>query len=157
MIDKNNELLIGRLYNYKFRSATAYTKGENEYVITVIQLLNNLFGNMGGGPEEENSFAILTDRILSYILPKHSFYEGEINEWNYIREENDNLIQCIVNDDYENAVNYLDGESEDIKKTVMALANTFGSNSGLGLLSEFTSLVDETLIKDHIDRGIRIK
>lgn len=151
MINKDNEKLIGRLYNCKFRAAASYTKGENKYVIGLVDLLNELFGNMGGFYHNDDITSLIY-RVVTHELPGFSFEdEYAREEWSYIREENEMLKTCIINDEYENALVWLEGESEDVKQTVTMLANIFGNNSGMGILSQFTSFVDNTLIKD-LDR-----
>ena len=47
IINKDNEELINRLYNWKFKSAIKFLNGEDEYVKDVVNTLNNLFGNCG--------------------------------------------------------------------------------------------------------------
>lgn len=151
MINKDNEKLIGRLYNCKFRSAASYTKGESEYVINLIDLLNKLFGNMGGS-YDDNNISSLIYRVVTHVLPGFSFDKKDSKkEWDYIREENERLITCILGDEYNYALDCLDGESYDLKETVKMLATIFGGNSGMGLLSQFVAYVNDTLIKGQAE------
>ena len=47
MVRKENEKLISRLFNYKFRSAQQYIGGEDEEVVDVVNALAETFGNCG--------------------------------------------------------------------------------------------------------------
>jgi len=47
MVQKDNEKLINRLFNYKFISAQQYLKGEDEQVVRVVNALAETFGNSG--------------------------------------------------------------------------------------------------------------
>ena len=47
LVKKENENLISRLSNYKFKSALEYLDGEDEIVITIVEALASTFENSG--------------------------------------------------------------------------------------------------------------
>lgn len=47
LVKKENEALISRLSNYKFKSALNHLDGENEKVIKTVEALANTFENSG--------------------------------------------------------------------------------------------------------------
>ena len=47
MVRKENEKLIGRLFNYKFASAQLYLEGEDEEVVSVVNALADTFSDCG--------------------------------------------------------------------------------------------------------------
>lgn len=47
LVKKENENLISRLSNYKFKSALDHLEGESEKVKTIVEALANTFENSG--------------------------------------------------------------------------------------------------------------
>ncbi|HRP30496.1 MAG TPA: hypothetical protein PKV73_01325 [Agriterribacter sp.] len=47
LVKKENENLISRLSNYKFKSALDHLEGESEKVKTIVEALANTFENVG--------------------------------------------------------------------------------------------------------------
>lgn len=68
MINKENVTLIGRLENYKFRSAQKYLEGENEEVKLIVNSLAVTFENCGW---IDGNIGIIIDAAISSIIPKY--------------------------------------------------------------------------------------
>ena len=67
MVRKENEKLIRRLFNYKFRSAQKYLEGEDAEVVEVVNALADTFDNCGW---IEGNMATIIQACVAKICPQ---------------------------------------------------------------------------------------
>lgn len=67
MVQKDNEKLISRLFNYKFKSAQKYLEGEDEDVVEVVNALADTFDNCGW---IDGNMATIIQACVSKICPQ---------------------------------------------------------------------------------------
>ena len=66
MVRKDNQKLINRLINFKFRSAQKYLEGEDDDVVEVVNALATLFDNCGW---IEGNMGIMIQCCIAKICP----------------------------------------------------------------------------------------